>query len=56
MKFKWEISITELKQDNKTIYKVTRRLPNLSIAETKVFLTKEKALEQLKLWSKSQIQ
>ena len=48
---KWEISITELK-DNGKKYKVTRRLPELSVAETKVFKIKKKAIKQFEDWLK----
>ena len=42
---KWEVSIVEL-HNNKTYYKVTRRIPELNVAETKVFNSKEKAKQQ----------
>ena len=47
---KWEVSIIELKKNGKKRYKVTRRLPWLSVAETRIFSTKKKALEQLRNW------
>jgi len=46
---KWEVSICELK-DNGKKYKVTRRLPELSVAETKVFGSKEDALKLFHEW------
>ena len=45
----WEVSIIEL-SNRKTRYKVTRKIPILSISETKMFLEKEKALQQLTEW------
>ena len=50
MNKKWEISIIELKRNDKTKYKVTRRLPEMSVAETKVFDSKEDALSQIQEW------
>ena len=46
----WEVSIIELKKNGKKRYKVTRRMPLLSVAETRIFRTKKKALEQLQNW------
>ena len=47
---KWEVSIIELKKNGKTKYKVTRRMPEMHVAETKMFDTKEEALKQLEEW------
>jgi hypothetical protein len=47
---KWEVSIIELKNNGKKKYKVTRRMPELHVAETKVFSSKKKAKEQLDEW------
>ena len=47
---KWEISIIELKKNGETKYKVTRRLPEMSVAETKIFDTKEEALNKIQDW------
>ena len=49
---KWEVSLSEFKQENGVAYKVTRRMPFFSVAETKIFLSKEEALEQLQEWLK----
>jgi len=49
MKCEWEISIMELK-DNGKKFKVTRRMPALAIAETKLFSSKEQAREQCEAW------
>lgn len=47
---KWEVSIIELKGSKRKRYKVTRRMPQLKVAETKVFISKKKALAQLQEW------
>jgi hypothetical protein len=47
---RWEISIIDLKKNGKTQYKVTRRMPSMSVAETKVFDTKEGAIKQAEEW------
>jgi hypothetical protein len=47
----WEISIIELKND-KTFYKVTKRVPQLEVCETKMFENYNKAKEQLQKWLK----
>lgn len=47
---KWEISIMELKNHLGKEYKVTRRLSDLSIAETKVFRSKKEAKKQFEDW------
>ncbi len=43
---KWEVSIIELEDDEGIKYKVTRRIPEMSVAETKVFESKEEARNQ----------
>ena len=40
----------ELKKNGRKRYKVTRRMPGLSVAETKMFKSKKKAIEQLNKW------
>lgn len=49
---KWEISIIELEDKNGKTYKVTRRLPHLLVAETKIFNSKEEAKKQFNEWLK----
>lgn len=39
---KWAVSLIELKNGIGTRFKVTRRLPEMSVAETKMFRTKKK--------------
>lgn len=46
----WEVSIMKIQDGNKISFKVTRRLPELSVAETKIFNSLEKAKEQFGLW------
>jgi len=41
---KWEISIIEFENHVGKKYKLTRRLPDLEVAETKVFKSKEEAI------------
>ena len=47
---KWEVSIMELEEENRIKYKVTRRIPELSVAETKIFNSKEEAKQQFEEW------
>jgi len=47
---KWEVSIMEYQDETGTKYKVTRRIPELSVAETMVFNSKEKAKIQFEEW------
>jgi len=47
---KWEVSIVELKNNGAKKFKVTRRIPELSVAETKFFRTKEEAKKQFDEW------
>ena len=49
---KWEVSIVELKNNGTKKFKVTRRIPELSVAETKFFRTKEEAKKQFGEWLK----
>lgn len=47
---KWEVSIIELQNKKGKKFKVTRRLPSMSVAETKIFKTKEEAKKQFEEW------
>ena len=40
---KWEVSIMEFEDEGGSKFKVTRRLPDSSVAETKVFKDKKEA-------------
>ena len=47
---KWEVSLKELHYSNGVQFKVTRRLPEMSVAETRVFDSKEEAIRQMEKW------
>jgi len=47
---KWEVSIMEIQEGRTVKYKVTRRIAELSVAETKIFASKEEAKEQFEIW------
>jgi len=47
---KWEISLMAFEENGKTKYKVTRRLPLHSVAETYIFSTKQEAEQKIKQW------
>ena len=49
---KWEVSIREFKNHIGKKFKVTRRLPEMSVAETKVFTNKKKAKKLFDEWLK----
>lgn len=49
---KWEVSLIELQSIGKKKFKVTRRLPELSVAETKMFTSNKKARKQFDVWLK----
>ena len=48
---KWKVSIIELEND-KTFHKVTRRVAELDVAETKMFNSKEDAIRKFEEWLK----
>jgi hypothetical protein len=45
-----EVSIKRFEEDGITKYKVTKRVPQMSVAETKIFNTKEEATRQSDEW------
>jgi hypothetical protein len=45
-----EVSLIALKEKRKTIYKVTRRVPSLHVAETKIFSSLFEAELQFLEW------
>jgi len=49
---KWEISIIELENHKGRKFKVTRRMPDMVVAETKFFRSKEEAKKQFDDWLK----
>ncbi len=46
----WVVSIKKFYEDGKEKFKVTRMLPEMGVAETKMFYSEKKALKQLKDW------
>ncbi len=46
----WEISIISFNDNKGTKYNVTRRLPELSVAETKLFKNRKLAEKQFLEW------
>lgn len=47
---RWEISLIKLDDDIAVHYKVTRRLPMMAVAETRIFSTLEEAKNQFEAW------
>jgi len=47
---KWEVTIIEFRDNGNTYFKVTRRIPELDVAETKLFNLKEEAKKQFEKW------
>jgi len=47
---KWEVSIIEFQEGDQIKYKVTRRLAEMSVAETKIFSSKQEAKRQFEEW------
>lgn len=45
-----EVSFIELIDDEGKKFKVTRRIPELNVAETKIFISKEEARKQFEEW------
>ena len=49
---KWEVSLMELQNHIGKMFKVTRKIPRMLIAETKIFRTMKKAKKQFDEWLK----
>ena len=47
---KWEVSIMEIFDGKETKFKVTRRISEMSVAETKILNSKEEAKQQFDKW------
>ena len=47
---RWEISIIEVEDTEGSKFKVTRRIADYSVAETKFFTSKKKAKQQFEQW------
>ena len=50
---KWEISLAEFENTAGKLFKVTRRLPKMAVAETKVFRSREQAMQLFNEWLSS---
>ncbi len=50
MAITWEISILELRDEVEIKYKITKRIPQVAIAETKICNSKKEVLKQLVEW------
>lgn len=46
----WEIPLLELRDEKATTYKLTKRLPQRGVAETKIYTTKREILKQIAAW------
>jgi hypothetical protein len=46
----WEVTIMEFQEAGKKRFKVSRRYPRFSIAETKIFSSKARAKLQFERW------
>jgi hypothetical protein len=49
-KKQWEISFIAFKTSKGDVFKITRRIPHLFVAATKLFASKELAKKQLNEW------
>ena len=49
---KWEVSLLQLRNGSIKKFKVTRRLPELAVAETRLFTSKKKAKKLFDEWLK----
>ncbi len=47
---KWELSFAELENTIGKIFKVTRRMPDMGVAETKMFRSRDEAIRQFNEW------
>ena len=47
---KWEVSIMELQTEKGVVYKVTRCVAEMGVAETKVFQSLDEARKQFEEW------
>ncbi|MEK6809168.1 MAG: hypothetical protein AABY40_00680 [Nanoarchaeota archaeon] len=47
---RWEVSIMEIQEGKSIKYKVTRRISELSVSETKIFKSKDEAKKQFDTW------
>lgn len=47
---KWEVSIVELQDGKDSLFKISQRIPDLSVAETRVFKDKKSAKRLFDKW------
>jgi hypothetical protein len=47
---KWEVSLLAFRENGRKRFKVTRRLPDLSVSETRIFTDKKKAEQLFDEW------
>ena len=50
MAITWEISIIEFKDEHITKYKVTKRFPEMAVAETRIYTAKSEVVKQIVKW------
>lgn len=50
MGVQWDITMAAFTDGRGTLYKVTRRLPELSVAQTRVFRSRAAATRQFRRW------
>ena len=50
-KTKWEVTIIELENTTGKKYKVTRKYPEMSVSETRIFDSKNLAKKQFEEWT-----
>lgn len=46
----WEIYLIEIEDNSGKKYKVTKRVPTMNVAETKIFSSKQEAKKQFDEW------
>jgi len=49
---KWEVSFIKLSDGKEKRFKVTRRIPDLSISETRIYKSKKEAKKRFDEWLK----
>lgn len=50
MELQWEVSCIEFLDGEEQLFKVTQRVPALSVSETRLFRSKDEAVAQLTQW------
>ena len=49
---KWEVSFIELSNGKEKKFKVTKRVPELSVSETRIYKSKKRAKRRFEEWLK----